>query len=167
MGINPTKDLVYFLANEKVPYYFALESPSSSHKTGWAMDCAMGVVFDSLEEPTVVLIELIRTNGRVKGKGAATWLIDALLRYCKENQVDVFVTSTTEAVSFWKRFTFVKDRNEDLDEAWNDYGDCTLMRLPSNKAPTYSIDGRRVDFSKDEFEYISSDDDYVYYYEYL
>merc|ERR1712137_1186095 len=97
--INPTKDLVYFLANEKVPYYFALESPSSSHKTGWAMDCAMRVVFDSLEEPTVVLIELIRTNGRVKGKGAATWLIDALLRYCKENQVDVFVTSTTEAVS--------------------------------------------------------------------
>jgi GNAT superfamily N-acetyltransferase len=116
----------------------------------------MRCVLDKPRTPTIVLIELIRTREEAQNLGAASILLNTILQICSLLGSDVFVTSTEETVKFWKRFGFVKDKNDDLDDEWNEFEDCILMRLPTNNSPMYSTE-------LESDEYLYSDDDYIYF----
>lgn len=169
--MDSKKDMRRYRRKSKVTYYAVIETPTGNEGE-FQVDCALRCILDDINHPTEVLIDFIRTHKRAQGKGLGTILVNFVIQGCAALGADLYVTSTKEALSYWKRFGLERESNSDIDDELNEFKDCKLLALPSNKRTKYSSEDLSTSedshafLNSDKHEYISSDSDYVYYYEY-
>merc|ERR1712137_1404619 len=156
--MNADKDMRRYHKKNKYPYYSIIESPAS-HQSGFRVDCAIRTILDDLVHPTTVLVDFIRSDSKAKGKGTGSLLVTFVLEGCKALDADVYVTSTKEALTFWKRFGFVLESNEDIDDDLNEFKDCTLLKLATNKAERYQFSSDTCSSYDSDSSYDSSTED--------
>merc|ERR1712137_561549 len=155
--MNADKDMRRYHKKNKYPYYSIIESPAS-HQSGFRVDCAIRTILDDLVHPTTVLVDFIRSDSKAKGKGTGSLLVTFVLEGCKAFDADVYVTSTKEALTFWKRFGFVLESNEDIDDDLNEFKDCTLLKLATNKAERYQFSSDTCSSYDSDSSYDSTED---------
>lgn len=126
--LDSEDDYVRYFTKSKYTYYLIIQS--AFHVS--TVDCAMRVILDDLKHPKTVVIDFVRTRKKMAGRALGSQLVRFLLNICEFHASNVFVTSTKEAVSYWEKVGFEKETNEDIDYLLNEFGDCTLMSLPSN-----------------------------------
>eukprot|EP01095_Lingulamoeba_sp_RSL-Kostka_P010631 TRINITY_DN3865_c0_g1_i1.p1 TRINITY_DN3865_c0_g1~~TRINITY_DN3865_c0_g1_i1.p1 ORF type:complete len:456 (+),score=194.26 TRINITY_DN3865_c0_g1_i1:46-1413(+) len=172
--LNTKKDWKNYQKKKRYTYYVVVESMDGDDVYENTVNCAMRVVLDSLTKPKQVVIDFVRTDEDAQGQGIASRLVKYILEGCEQMDSNIWVVSTKEARSYWKRFGFIKEDNDGIDYEINEFADCTLMKLPSNnyepKYDYYSETDSEEDEYSDEYEeddeiYVYDEDsDYEYYY---
>ena len=155
--VDGEDDYIRYFTKSKYTYYMILQSAYHVN----TVDCAMRIILDDLKSPKCVVIDFVRTRKKMMGQGLATQLVKFLLKGCSTFGSNVFVTSTKEAKSYWKKFGFEIETNEDIDYLLNEFGDCTLMSLPTNgpfELPSDYSGSELTDCSDSSDESSSSDD---------